>query len=146
MSKNVSSGVSREIVSEGLLWPNNITPYEGGTSNNSSTTFILGDGFLVPGKSTGAIHRITVDANGNAKDEKLTTDKKDWFYHKGVFVDVNGDGLKDIVTARGHKALFGGGEGELIWLQNPGNEVKIPWDEHHLADGPDIGIHVMGLF
>jgi hypothetical protein len=84
-------------------------------------TFIFGDGFLVPGKSTGSLSLVTPNANNSSSFSvrKLTVDKSDWFYHEGKFIDVNGDGLLDIVTCRALSHLYGGGAGELIWLEAP---------------------------
>ena len=31
---------------------------------------------------------------------KLTAHKRDYFYHMGFWVDLNGDGRKDFLTAR----------------------------------------------
>lgn len=94
-----------------------------------SNSFIFGDGFLVPGKSTGSLSLVSATRNNNGSSipkfslSKLTVDKPDWFYHVGKFIDVNGDGQLDIVTARGLSHIYGGGAGELIWLEAP-NWVK----------------------
>ena len=52
---------------------------------------------------------------------------------------MNGDGLKDIVTARAKKPIFGSSKGELIWLEQPsdGNPLQI-WKEHLITVGPDV--------
>ncbi len=56
---------------------------------------------------------------------------------------MNGDGRDDIITARGHKPLFGAAAGELLWLEQPADPTATPWPSHKLADGPDIGIDVL---
>ena len=116
----------------GLEWPNNITPHP-----NGSSSYIFGDGFLVPGKSNGGMY--LVDANQTLHE---LTIKDDHFYHKGYFFDVNGDGILDVVTAKAKKSLFGKSSGELVWLEG---SSSYPWKEHHLAFGPDIDIFVLPI-
>ena len=85
---------------------------------NAATTFVVGDGFLPPGKSTGSVTQVLRNlTTGNFDVAKLTRDKTDWFYHRVVWADVNADGLLDIVTARAYDSVLSGGRGELIWLE-----------------------------
>merc|ERR1719262_735287 len=74
---------------------------------------------------------------------KLTEDKKGWFYHQAYFIDINGDGRLDILTARAQYGLlpWSSKAGEMIWLEQPATEPLsgTPWVEHKLADGPDFG-------
>ena len=56
----------------------------------------------------------------------------------GKWVDMNGDGRKDFLTARSN-AKPGGGE--LVWFEHPAEGLtKTPWIEHVVTSGPDIGI------
>ena len=56
----------------------------------------------------------------------------------GCWVDLNGDGRKDFLTARSN-AKEGGGE--LLWLEHPeGGLDQTPWVEHVVTAGPDVGI------
>lgn len=73
--RNVSSSVPVRVAS-GLQWPNNVTPSPLGG-------FVFGDGFLVPGKSDGAIYWM----DSKQKLRRLTTPDKGWFYHKALFFD-----------------------------------------------------------
>ena len=57
-------------------------------------------------------------------------------------MDVDGDGIDDIVTARADKPLFGAGKGQLLWLRNPNNASAFPWESRVLADGPDIDVEL----
>ena len=70
------SGFAPVRIAGGLQWPNNITPAPIGG-------FVFGDGFLVPGKSNGAV--FWVDAGLTVR--RLTTPDKGWFYHKALFFD-----------------------------------------------------------
>lgn len=76
------------------------------------------------------------------------------FYHRAVFIDMDGDGLEDIVTVRsGFRILtfppppvvyppFS----ELVWFKNPGAAIDpgVQWQEHVLSGpsplGPDINL------
>ena len=41
---------------------------------------------------------------------KVSSDKKDWFYHKIIWHDLNGDGRKDIIAARATAPMHDAGE------------------------------------
>jgi hypothetical protein len=65
-------------------------------------------------------------------------------YHKGLFIDMDGDGLKDIVTVRsGFRvgATTYPPYGELVWFKNPGSAIKadVPWKETVIWGGPAAG-------
>lgn len=52
----------------------------------------------------------------------------------GKWVDINGDGRLDYLTARTDTK-----HGELVWLEHPEEGLnKLPWDEHVLTSGPDV--------
>ena len=56
----------------------------------------------------------------------------------GTWIDLNGDGRKDFITARSN-AKAGGGE--LVWFEHPaGGLTDAVWIEHVVASGPDVGI------
>jgi hypothetical protein len=65
-----------------------------------------------------------------------------WFYHQALFHDMDGDGLKDIITARAnlmpflYRCPF---VGELIYFRNPGKNLKpdVPWEVVVLSGLPD---------
>lgn len=60
----------------------------------------------------------------------------------GSWVDMNGDGRKDFVTARSNAKK---GDGELLWMEHPEdpfNNNGDPWVEHVITKGPDVGIEV----
>jgi hypothetical protein len=83
------------------------------------------------------VFRLRCSWNGanNTVVNSLTQPKSGWWYHKGLFVDVNCDGAPDIVTARGSAGWLGG-SGELVWIDGTDNTM------HHLADGPDINFDI----
>lgn len=107
-----------------------------GVPDGQNDAFVLGDGFLPPGKSTGSVAMVTRTGAASFSVAKLTSDKSGWFYHRIVWADVNADGRPDIVTARAYDSVFSGAQGELLWLEAP------HWAEHHIASGPDINFDI----
>jgi hypothetical protein len=57
-------------------------------------------GFLVPGDATGSIDLFDAADPARPLHAKVSTDKKNWFYHKAVWADIDGDGRLDILAAR----------------------------------------------
>ena len=117
-------------------WPNELKQVP--ASAFSARLWSVAGGFLVPGKNRGAI--TLTDLNGIQSVLTATRGKK-WFYHQVEWVDVNQDGLLDILTARAHKPIIGKHRTELIWLENPGGawNSQSPWQEHIITQGP--GVH-----
>ena len=66
-------------------------------------------GFLVPFKTKGTINifDISHDSTGGANELTGSRDDHEWFYHRVLWADMNGDGAKDAVTCRGKKSVFG---------------------------------------
>jgi len=75
------------------------------------------------------------------------------FYHDAKFIDMDGDGLKDLVTVRSAFKVAGPGSfcffvGDLVYFTNPGAALNAStqWAEHVLSGypvgalGPDIAL------
>lgn len=62
----------------------------------------------------------------------------------GFWVDLNGDGRKDYITARSDAKK---GQGELLWLEHPeeGLAATEPWKEHVLGNMADVSIEIQVL-
>jgi len=133
------AGAANPVSVDGFLWPNSVVPVPESISKNS---VLVADGFLVPFKSTGGLYLVegTTGDFASASPVKLTTDKQGWFYHNATFIDINGDGKLDILTARANKGILSSG-GELLWLENPGS-VTSAWKEHVIVQGPDVMFQV----
>lgn len=135
------------LVSSDFKWPNivSVAPKEIGDY------VVVPDGFLVPTKSTGGIYFLAANCSGtlssDTKPIEITQPKSGWFYHTVEWRDMNGDGKLDAITARGTKPLLGKSGGELLWLEQPATNpfTAVPWKEHILATGPDIGITTADL-
>jgi hypothetical protein len=80
-----------------------------------------------------------------------SADNQPWFYHGAVFIDMDEDGLLDIVTARASFKVRGGmcpPTGQLVWFRNPGKALQPDkeWQAFVLVDtrpapgGPEVNI------
>lgn len=138
---NFSSAKYTTVASD-FKWPNfiSVAPAEIGDY------IVVPDGFLVPFKDSGGVYLIPATcsregrATKNAGQQIQLTQKESYFYHKVEWRDMNGDGKLDILTAHAKKPLFGSGQGQLVWLEQPASDPlkAVPWKEHVLLDGPDI--------
>ena len=79
-----------------------------------------------------------------------------WFYHAALWVDMDGDGRKDLVTSRANLQPFMFRcpyVGELVWYRNPGDALKpdVPWQENVLVglpketNGPEVNMDLADL-
>ena len=76
------------------------------------------------------------EENGKWVNHQISTLKSGYFYHAGEWIDINGDGRLDFLTARSN-AQNGGGQ--LVWFEHPVEGLnKLPWTEHVLTSGPDV--------
>jgi len=134
--------------SSAINWPNSITVLN--SSVFGFTAIAVGNGFLVPTHTKGGVYimegspepkilkepvKITKDLAGSLPDSG-------WFYHQAHFVDMDGDGLLDVLTARCEYSVWPWAKkrGELVWLKHPAQNPLggQPWEEHELAPGPDF--------
>ena len=98
------------------------------------------DGFLVPGKKDGGMFVVRMDPENLTKTVdtvRITAKKNNYFYHMGHWVDLNGDGRLDLITARSNAKK---GKGELLWLEHPegGLDSGEYWTEHVLGNMADV--------
>lgn len=135
-ARRLSGGLRSEdfVVSTNspLRWPNKLdrAPY--------GDFIVVPDGFLPPGKRTGELFLARPD--GSVFPISKTAPAT--FYHEVEWIDFDGDGLLDILTARcktigTFKISF---EGEMVWLKNPGLDKmdKQVWQETSITAGPDV--------
>lgn len=85
--------------------------------------------------------------------EPGSSDNQPWFYHDARFIDIDDDGLRDLVTVRSSLIARGGfcaPAGQLVWFRNPGKALRkdTEWEEHVLVDvdpkpgGPESNLNV----
>jgi hypothetical protein len=95
----------------------------------------------VPGKNNGGVYVVSMndsDITKSIETFQISSKKNGYFYHMGKWVDLNGDGRKDFLTARSNAKVDGG---ELVWFEHPAEGLtQTPWTEHVVTSGPDIGI------
>ena len=78
------------------------------------------DGFVVPGHGDGGVYILLQDHDDvtkTTKTLKITKEKKGHWFHTGHWIDMNGDGYKDLLVARSNGKAKGG---TLLWLEHPG--------------------------
>lgn len=128
------------------VWPNDarvapdgVFPFE---------ALVVAQGFLAtpqPGRlsaiDTGSGEEYIIDQSVGLGPESRA-------YHQTVFIDMDNDGILDIVTVRTGERVFPPPKpptaGELVWFKNPGSGLQktVEWEESVLVDGlgPDIEI------
>lgn len=124
-------------------WPNDIKVVPHDVFNQRA--IVVPDGFLVPGKTHGGVYIVAMDDSDITKTvstTKISTEEKGYFYHMGEWVDLNGDGRKDFLTARSNAKENGG---QLVWFEHPEEGISGEWTEHVVCSGPDVGIKVLSL-
>jgi len=124
------------LVEDNTLWPNMVTMLP--TDEFGQPSLLVAGGFLVPGKTTGSIDVFLFDSASTTPTQhiKLSTDKKDFFYHKAVMHDMDGDGDNDVLAARATDPTLPWQKkaSELLWLERPGDPVSGNWTEHVLFE------------
>ena len=115
-------------LSNAFTWPNKIEEVPPEVFGSGVNAIAVPDGFLVPFHSNGNVFIVTTDPADVSKQtgvHQLTAKKSGFFYHMGRWVDLNGDGRLDYLTARSNAKA---GAGELLWLEHPeGGLQQVPW-------------------
>jgi len=145
---NLTSGKVKDVATN-IDWPNVATIVDEKVFGFRAA--LIGSGFLVPSHTVGGIWLLELADEPQVLKKgpvKLTADLKTWkpdsgwFYHKGDLIDMNGDGLLDIVTARCAYSVepWNPKSGKLVWLEHPASLAfdGKPWTEHVMQDGPDF--------
>ena len=108
-----------------LYWPNTITISNKSIINQNIDQYggiIVSSGFLVPTKSKGGLFYYpfsTADRSDVREGAPINLayqnkENLSWFYHRTQFVDLNADGVDDILTCRTYKPIFGSTRTELV--------------------------------
>jgi hypothetical protein len=146
------------LLTDRITWPNETDWTPGSIFGFDALT--VSSGFLVPGKNRGAVSVLPL-RDGAAfwahEPIRLSPDMPGWFYHRAVWRDMDGDGAQDVITARARKPMMGAGRGKLVWLRNPGRQIREnaadgikvgaapSWEEQVLAEGPDVHFRLEDL-
>lgn len=100
-TNTVSKLQAKELKTPSFQWPNNVATIPEDVFGQRA--IVVPDGFLVPGKSNGGVYVVTMDASDITLATgtfEISPKKSGYFYHMGEWIDMNGDGRKDFVTAR----------------------------------------------
>lgn len=133
------------VLNEGSFsWPNEAYQVPADVkraANLDGDLVMVADGFIFPGKQTGGLHLL----NESGAITKVTEDKRAWFYHHSEFMDVDGDGILDVLGARATKPLtpWNKVDAELVWVKNNGDGTF--GSTSVLANGPGVGFGVADL-
>lgn len=148
---DVSGERQASVCSAQMPWPNAVEFVPANTWEGLAKPGILvADGFLVPGKTNGAVFCVTEPGTEREQVSKLTSDKNQFFYHKAIPLEING--RQGVLTARACKPVLPwlSAQGELVWLEKPNTLAptatwSTPWREVVLAKGPDVMFDVVDL-
>ena len=96
-----------------------------------------------PMKSEFLIHQSYQSTDGQDMQNLYDPENSPRFYHRVLFMDMDNDGLKDLVTTRSglrFGANFYLPLSELVYFKNPGEAIDkdVPWDEVILYNGPPV--------
>lgn len=136
---------AQKIASKDLKWPNEVEEY----NQANGRGIIVSGGFLVPFHDNGGLYYAPLDKDNKPSGtlSKITGQPNGWFYHRVRYLDMNNDGVMDIVTCRGQKPTFGSGKGALVFLTatNP-NDPTALWKETVISnEGCDFFFEVTDL-
>lgn len=150
-SSSAIASAKEQLVGEKYTWPNMIELIPAnvfskdesellcGNSQSECDLYMVPDGFLTPDHKTGGVY-IQPSSNPASKFF-IAEQQNDWFYHQAHFVDVDLDGLQDVVAARTHMNAIGQSKGELVWFKHPSTPKDVVsnwWQMQKIADGPDV--------
>lgn len=126
-----------------FMWPNIVAVVPNDVFGERA--IVVPDGFLVPGCTDGGVYIIRMDPSDITQTTdviKISTEPSGYFYHMGEWIDMNGDGRKDFITARSNAKENGG---QLVWFEHPveGLNHDGAWVEHVVTSGPDVGIQII---
>ncbi|XP_019628570.1 PREDICTED: uncharacterized protein LOC109473102 [Branchiostoma belcheri] len=130
-----------EIITNQLHWPNEAEPVPVDVFGKAGVVSVSA-GFFLPTKTDGGLFLVDgwPGKAGSPVDISSDDEKRDWFFHRVEWVDMDGDGRKDALTARAFfNPLAGSSKGELLWFQQPeSNGSTTPyWSLHKIITGPD---------
>ena len=116
----------KQRVADNIKFPNMVTLAD--VNGDSRPDILLPYGFLacMPGKC-GGIEWIENTGGGWARHTIITGFKR--FFHRAAMVDMNGDGIKDILAVGEEKGLLGGGSAEVYMFKGSGSGVFSPEPE-----------------
>ncbi|XP_063408011.1 uncharacterized protein LOC134691412 [Mytilus trossulus] len=138
--------VKHTTLSSNIVWPNEVNQVPDDVFGKKMMS--IAGGFLVPLKTKGSIRLVDLSTGTPQRPTEITTGSDDhhWFYHRVLWLDMNGDGKKDAVTCRAKKSLLGSGTGQLVWYEHPQTDsISNPWHHFIIADHSDTFFDITTL-
>jgi len=134
-----------ETITMSVAWPNMATMAPYNASKQMPEGVLVAGGFFVSNdKATGTVSMFDV----HGTELKISTDEEGFFYHQAEFIDIDGDGLQDVLAARTHKPApprLGKAVTEMIWMKQPA-QAGQPWVTSVLINGgPGVAFAVVDL-
>ena len=120
-----------------LHWPNEISYTREsllGPQLDRYGGLLVAGGFLVPSKTNGALYYYpfnSQDRSSVSSDKPILLTEQgsqEWFYHRAMVLDLNGEGTNDILTCRTYKPIVGSANTELVALIY--NQITNKYDEN----------------
>ncbi|XP_065349705.1 uncharacterized protein LOC135945767 [Cloeon dipterum] len=125
------------LIDQKNYWPNDVNLMPSNVVGREGIVWT--SGFLVPGKTQGALNIYFTDEDPVVRAGNLATyDYLAFSYHRVIWYDVNKDGLLDALTARFHLPTVGEPTYEMVWMENPGGDLYSGWQQHRITYGPDV--------
>lgn len=92
-----------KVLSNTFRWPNELKPVPQDVFGEGLNAIVVPDGFLSPGKSDGNVFILATDPKDVTNMQqlyKISSPRPGYYYHMGFWIDMDGDGRKDFLTAR----------------------------------------------
>lgn len=137
--KSREQTTNTKMLANHFHWPNVATEVPEHIFSQSRQ-LVIGDGFMMPGKSNGGLYRYNIETG---ETTRLLKPKKGWFYHKAEFMEFKGKTI--MITVRTTKPwFFGKHKGELVWAEPPENPHQTGKLHNGINEGPYWTEHVIG--
>ncbi|KAJ3091796.1 hypothetical protein HK102_013387 [Quaeritorhiza haematococci] len=132
-----------------ITWPNEITVGPAAVFGQESV--VVAGGWFVPTKRTGGVWYAVRNQDGSFQDWIPVVQKPEWFYHRVLYYDMDGDGQLDPISCRVQKPLladfgFGKPKAALVYFtRKTGADGKITWTEHEVNSHCDVFFAMVDL-
>ncbi|XP_035659346.1 uncharacterized protein LOC118404383 [Branchiostoma floridae] len=131
------------LITDRLRFPNEVDIVPGRRCIPSVRHPKCSQRLLLSDKSHGAVDLLQGWAQHEVSPVTISSQAagEEWFYHRVEWVDMNGDGRKDALTARAHFDLVGASsKSQLVWFEQPSSYPALSpsWKGHVISDCADL--------
>lgn len=144
---SAGQGAKVSTLSDQFSWPNEAYEVPAAVkakANLTGSVIAVADGFIFPLKQTGGIHLLQVGDGLTVSVNTISEVKHAWFYHHSEWMDVDMDGVMDVVAARSIKPFLRGNvDSEFVWFKNHGDGT---WGKTQvITKGPGVGFRAADI-